>query len=716
MSNSLAITRNASFPDLRTPNSRCGLNAEIHGEPNGIYLPVTLESETNALCIRFAFNISNVHHGWTSLLRVTEIYRGEFARVIYDSETAQLEVVAGPNATLSLSPPLALAWHCLELQVDVTNQQLSVELNGIPHPTTLTCYPGTHERILWLGPYATGNDTTGSLQIDEIIIDDQPAGPINVPPQSPYADDPARWLVLYNRNLPDSATWANTYRQRRNVPYANLLAMDAPTDEFISSTEYLSIQQQVANYLDRHGLREQIIGLVVGFGMPGYVQVGAMNFAVASLLHRLEDLDTSGHNPHAQNAIPEQRLTTQTLDGDLLTARIDAPDMQTAIDRFTPLTANVDLSSNQQFQPKLYIDPYATPDSSSNWLVETQQWLQSDDRQKLRLPVENAPLGNDAHTSDFQWLDNDAFYFGFHAGHDAEDLFGNTSTQRLLAVQAYTDGTPPSLRRTTPQTWAEAALAGGYRAVAASLEINPPSLLPHARPLFESLRRGWTLAEAWYLSLPTLRYAAHLIGDPLMHIDWPQHGWDVFGPLQHMSQIDPEQPRDRLPASSRNFPLEVSQSTDTSNTVQYAVLFRDANGHATSFGVSPVLKPHEDNLLPAPLLPHYPDVHADGSWRPRIRAHRLHLLARWARPLRTCRIQNVELIAETAGQSAIFHRIVMSPRTDSVSFEISRPAQPTRFRWRLTSPDGVERLTAWSAWTSPIPSLASSPRIFGAIA
>src|SRR5262249_43341077 len=133
---------------------------------------------------------------------------------------------------------------------------------------------------------------SGVIDIDEIVLADEPIGPVLVAPTSDFADDAARWLVVYNSAEPDSVAWAERYRAARGVPFANLLGLPLSSNEEISALEYDDLRAAVAGYLNDNHLDAQVMGILLGYRVPGYVDLGGFGdrSAIASLLYDVNTL------------------------------------------------------------------------------------------------------------------------------------------------------------------------------------------------------------------------------------------------------------------------------------------------------------------------------------------------------------------------------------------------------------------------------------------
>lgn len=161
-------------------------------------------------------------------------------------------------------------------------------------------------------------------------------------PLSDYANDPRRWLVVYNSADADSTTWAGLYADRRAIPSVNRCGLSLPTDEVVSAAQYETMRQQIGTYLDNNDLREQVVGVLLGLNVPGYADVAGLGALtpIAAYLHTDDTHGLTVVNPLYQSTIAE-RPAASDFGGVRLTCRIDASTLAEAIamiDRADSLT------------------------------------------------------------------------------------------------------------------------------------------------------------------------------------------------------------------------------------------------------------------------------------------------------------------------------------------------------------------------------------------
>lgn len=210
---------------------------------------------------------------------------------------------------------------------------------------------------------------------------------------------------------------------------------------------------------------------------------------------------------------------------------------------------------------------------------------------------------------------------------------------------------------------------------------------------------GVTLGEAWYLSLPMLREGLYLVGDPLLRVAFPQAGWDVFGPLDRLESLDPVSPMAALRASERSLILAGAQRPGAGRRGWYVVRRVDERGRSEASCTVADAVNAGDEAAAAPRMPAWPDAL---DWPVWIEAGQLVLRAVWERPVGQAMVARVELRGEEDGEAeATLAEVAMDPRSGVVEVRRALPAERGRYRWRVTSVDGVAMTTPWSAWVRP---------------
>jgi uncharacterized protein (TIGR03790 family) len=526
-------------------------------------------------------------------------------------------------------------------------------------------------------------------------------------PTSPYADDPARWLVVCNSSDADSLAWADDYIAARGVPTVNRCALPLPTGETITSAQYASLSAGIGDYLAAHNLTDQVLGILLGYRVPGVIS-GPAARSVASMLHAAGPAGSPQANPLASTTDTITRPTTANLQGLRLVSRIDAPSLTQAkalVDRATILKQQ---GLGDGLGAGIWLDPWTMPTELTTGLMEQMfAWSRSLARQRSRLPLYlSAPADPEGEVG-FAGVHNDGFYWGWQATATTSGFFTSPAGRRVFAFELPTAGaTALALRQDDAGGPVSAALAAGYAAAAGSVAPVSVDALPAIAPFMEALRRGWTLAEAWFVACPWLRREMVLVGDPLLNLAFPRAGWDLFGPLARLEDFDAAQPLAHRRADERTLALELAQRPSEGAQAFYVVRAVDHQGRSEA-GVTAVCVTQALSAaaaLPAGAI--WPDA---PGWP--VARQDQHLVASigFALPLVGSGWSDITLEAQIEGgaiQTIWQHAVT---RTDGwtrwLHAPCGVPAVTTRYRWRLTQAQGASVVTDWSA---PVPAGSSS--------
>ena len=323
MSTTLTQHATASFPD-KPGQAGVGLLISMAAGDEGAYLAHDLGSEHAALDVRFMFNPWGVAGGRFVHLAGFDGSSDEVMRMTFDATTRGLEVWL-PGGTMSAELDGVLPWQCIELGIDTVSGLAKLWVNGVLADQFSGDLSASTVQTVWLGAIHKQTAVAGDCYMDELCIADGYIGAVVAPPGQPHAGDPARWLVVYNTADTDAVSWADTYRQARGVPYANLAGLMLPTTETINAGQYAALAGAIEDYLTDNNLAGQVMGILLGYGVPGYVDYSGSGplEAVPALM---QTAGTSAGTIANANATPTPsgRLTFADLAGDRMTARMDA--------------------------------------------------------------------------------------------------------------------------------------------------------------------------------------------------------------------------------------------------------------------------------------------------------------------------------------------------------------------------------------------------------
>ena len=258
----LIQTTASGMPDGPHP-SPVGLEVQYTSGSNGNHIAHALTASQDPLHLRFYLNPNTATGGETMVLSGLDASDVVTFEVYLNLNTNQLRIELASGQTLSSSLIAGIDWQCVELAIDRASGVAFLWINGNQHDSVSADLSALDSRTLRLGPVSRDTGNSGSLYLDEWIIADSYIGPIVRETTNDFSDDPARWLVVYNTADSESILWAQAYRDRRNIPYANLLGLNLPLTETIDSTTYLALLSEINDYIDRNNLRTRVRSLLI---------------------------------------------------------------------------------------------------------------------------------------------------------------------------------------------------------------------------------------------------------------------------------------------------------------------------------------------------------------------------------------------------------------------------------------------------------------------
>lgn len=713
MSTTMTQSATASLPD-RPGQAGVGLLVSMAPGDGGALLMHDLGAEQTVLHVRFAINPWAVTGGRFVPLVGLDGVNGEVLRITFDTGTRGLEVWL-PGGSLLAVLDGVLPWQCVELGIDTVSDEATLWVNGIQADQLGGDLSSSTVRTLWFGAIHKQTAVAGGCYMDELCLADEYIGPVVVPPPLPHAGDPSRWLVVYNSAVSDGVSWAEAYRQARGVPYANLAGLALPTSEMINAGQYTALVGAVDDYLADNNLSGQVMGILLGYGVPGYVDFtgsGPLE-AVPALMQTVSTMAGTTSNTNA-SSVPTQRLSYAGLAGDRLTARMDAYDLVSAglmIDLASTLIAS-GLSGNDS---AIYFDPFVGAEPTyQDTFNEMIAWATGPNGMNTRLPIvfSGDPSGN-AEAS-FESVFDDGVFVGWSSTLSNPDIFIEPPGRRALCVQIYLEGaTAISLRNAAPNNWADTPINEGYAAAIVSGRDNPVSAIPNTGVLLDALRAGWTLGESFHIAQPLLRSGFYLVGDPLMTITMPRQGFEVFGPVDSLENLDTMTPLAVLPDDATG--LDVSGNTPGEmNEAHYVVRRSDALGRVEASYPSVRVVNNGGVAYQPVVMPVWPDV---VDWPVLLEEERVLLRAVWAEPIGGTGVQTIELLAQPDGEgAAVVTTAAWGPREVCLSVTLPIPSVKTRYRWRFMSVDGVVQQTEYSQWVEPLPAPVIELKVIGGAA
>ena len=349
----------------------------------------------------------------------------------------------------------------------------------------------------------------------------------DVAPDERTADMPDSWIVLFNLNDPDSVTWSQWYQQQREIPPENLLGLDAPGCEHLasrSSAETLILNPVKTFFQNNPAIEARTMGIILGYGLPSNFGdppaiPGVGGFSVANALQDLSNSTTHEVNwecPHMvapYGALPVGgRITKADMrPSRYMVVQIDGASLEDA----KLLTTRAKKLENALCR--------SNPDAHI-WYDYTDGALPGNTWYWLQRTVDNDDF------SDLPWVEFDAdteqtpydsLRFGTHdlTNWDDERLRGEPAGGRILAFNFNSWGAT-TVRSCSDQgaRYVCNAIAAGYAAAIGATGEPECCLCPFPDTLIGSLREGWTIGEAFYLSNPFDDWMWTILADPFLHL------------------------------------------------------------------------------------------------------------------------------------------------------------------------------------------------------
>ena len=344
---------------------------------------------------------------------------------------------------------------------------------------------------------------------------------------------PDSWLVLYNLNDADSITWKDWYITQWGIPVENTLGLDVSTSEHLVTSEIFNatIYTPVRSFLENHTeIESKIMGILVGYHVPGNFgspeNSGGGGYSVASRLQYL-DYALSGYynrkaNPfllgyHYSSGLMTRFTKTTMPTRRYLAARLDGPNL-TAVEALTlKAQAITSATSPLPADQSIYYD-YHDPGAPGG-----------DDWAELKYAVETYLTNHQV----YPWLawdsetnptPNSALRFSYYrvSGWNNMNWSGTPRGTRIFGMSCDSWGAT-TMRSTTNhggRFGPNALFNGGFATVLAATDEPWLSGIPKVWPIVESLKNGWTAAEACCYASYYVDWMFECIGDPLLQVPY----------------------------------------------------------------------------------------------------------------------------------------------------------------------------------------------------
>lgn len=670
----------AAHPDepvtIAEPVAAGPRGALVQLAPGGdtVFVERPLPAPSNRLHTRVAVDAGGLAAGQAAVMQGIDAE----GRVVFTLAVTAASIGLGVTGEepVVVTPADVSPWHDVEIVVDRGARMIELWIDGQRRGVIEPADAIPPIARLRLGAPARSGDAAGTVMLSRWSVGDARLGPSVRPTARPATlADAARWLVVYNRNDADSVAWARAYRAARGLPLANLVGLDLPTTEHASHADADKIIHALHEAMADHPPGD-VRGVVLGHRVPAFVAGTPIETRFAPI------------PPCDESKTGDERGSLLRRSG-LLVARIDGGTLCDADAVTARALAIADAPSANTDSVVLA----APAEGFEAW----RAWGESRSARRLHLTIDT----RDALPSPpSAGLTTDAFVVASVSGTLVEPAaFAGRAGMRVLAVFVPTADGLPTLRGDA--SWAGAALGAGYAAALMATRPNVPRI--GLGVLFESLRRGWTLAEAFAAALPPAAKPGdwQFLGDPMLTFRAPAAGWRVLGPVGLLESLDADADAIELNANERAVALPADARPANTHAARWLVRHLDPMGRSEA-GVACARALAVDGVARTmPLPPIFP---THEGWLVARRGDVASPYLAMDRPFAAARVTQVECLARGVDDNeSVIARIVPPAGAVSLSRDFTLDVTATRFAFRLLTAEGVGETTPWSAPVAPAP-------------
>ena len=361
---------------------------------------------------------------------------------------------------------------------------------------------------------------------------------------------PERVAFVYNTNQSGSLEVAQYYRDKREVPNANLIGLaittpppsaDGLTCEpvVLTASTYVSqIETPLQTALETLGADFSTDGtspiwvIILGYGIPLAFNDNGEVIAVASRLHRLGKTTSNKRANHTF----DRRGNFKFFDSDdaaelFVTAVLDGPtvaSVKTLIDRA------IDVDNQTFITGEIVVDPFGKKilTDDLDYQQDILDFVSEIDNFGLSSQI-TVDLSDPYQEPTIKSLAHDAFYWGWFNPTYSKQLFLRQNERRVFLYNAddraacnihFFDTTNDSeFDVNGSDHWCNLAINvdPGYASCAGSVSDPGGDAFLRPIPFFRTLHQGATLGEAYLFASKFVSWKTVLIGDPLMVVNSP---------------------------------------------------------------------------------------------------------------------------------------------------------------------------------------------------
>ena len=357
-----------------------------------------------------------------------------------------------------------------------------------------------------------------------------------VDPGIARAQTPENVLIVVNATVPDSIQVGEYYQRKRRVPTDHLVRLSTSADEQIPRDVYeRQIEGPISTWIARRRAHDRILYIVLTKGVPLRIMgpggrsgsVASVDSELALLYRRMAGIPAAPNgsvpNPyfHDNRPIAEARPFTHERQDIFLVTRLDGYTVADVI-------ALIDRGSSPGRDGRVLLDARGsiTPEAGSRWLERAAEQLRGlGQADRVLLDTSAEVVKNQSNLLGyFSWGSNDPAMtsrengLAFAPGAVSASFVSTDGRTFKEPPPQWTYGrwdSPASFFGGSPQSLVGDLIRQGVTGVAG--HVAEPYLDATIRPdvLFPAYLTGHTLAESFYLAMPSLSWQSIVIGDPL---------------------------------------------------------------------------------------------------------------------------------------------------------------------------------------------------------
>lgn len=359
------------------------------------------------------------------------------------------------------------------------------------------------------------------------------------------AHDASAVLLVVNASSPDSVAVGEHYARLRGLPADHVVRLPLPVADQVTRDDYVRrLEAPLAAWFTANAAHDRILFIVLARGVPLRIEgsvgrqgtVSSVDSELALLYRRMAGraVPAAGSVPNpyylGERDVAEARPFARADHDIYLVTRLDGFTQADAMALADRGRAASEAAASGLPAGRVALDQRAAiSDRANTWLGDAAKRLREMGLgERVLLETTSAVLRDEANLLGYySWGSNDpsirerALGLGFVPGAIAGQFLSSDARTFAEPPPAWKPGAPD--QRASHFAGSTQSLAGDLvrqGVTGVSGHVAEPFLDAAVRPdvLFPAYLSGFTLAEAYYLAMPSLSWQAVVLGDPLAHV------------------------------------------------------------------------------------------------------------------------------------------------------------------------------------------------------